>query len=77
MGQILVPELGEGIEKVTIACWHIKEGDRVNEGDDVLELVTDKATFNIAASESGVLKKISVQEGQDIFIGSSVGVIEK
>ena len=76
MEQIIVPELGEGIEKVTIACWHVHVGDTVKEGDDLVELVTDKATFNIAASSSGILKKINIQEGQEVPIGSSVGMIE-
>ena len=76
MTAIIVPELGEGIEKVTIACWHVSVGESVKEGDDMVELVTDKATFNIAASQSGVLKKINAREGQEVPIGASVGMIE-
>ena len=76
MTQIIVPELGDGIEKATIACWHFAEGDMVQEGDDVLELVTDKASFNISATQSGKLKRIAASEGEEVPIGSAVGVIE-
>ena len=76
MAQIVVPELGEGIEKATVVCWHCRPGDAVKEGDDVLGLVTDKASFNISACQSGILKKINVNEGQEVPIGASVGVIE-
>lgn len=75
MHQVVLPELGEGIEKATVACWHVKEGQRVEADDDVVELVTDKATFNVTAGNSGVLKQILVKEGQDAKIGAALAII--
>ena len=76
MSNVTLPELGEGITKATIAFWHCKVGDRVREGDDVVELVTDKATFNVSAPVSGQIKKILFKEGQDAQIGEALAIIE-
>ncbi len=62
MGNICLPELGEGIEIATVACWHRAVGDQVSVDDDVVEVVTDKATFNISAGISGEVKEICIKE---------------
>ena len=71
-----LPDLGEGITSATVAFWHVKVGDRVNEGDDLVECVTDKATFNIPASKAGTVKQILTSVGQIIKIGDPVALIE-
>ena len=76
MVSVILPELGEGITKATVACWHTKPGDRVQEGDDLVELVTDKATFNVSAEKNGILKEIIVPEGKEASIGATLAVIE-
>ena len=76
MMNIIVPELGEGITKATVACWHTKPGDKICEGDDVVELVTDKAVFNVTAENNGVIKEILVPEGKEAPIGAVLAVIE-
>jgi pyruvate/2-oxoglutarate dehydrogenase complex dihydrolipoamide acyltransferase (E2) component len=76
MSAVILPELGEGITKATVACWHTKPGARVQEGDDLVELVTDKATFNVSAEKSGTIKEILVPEGKEAPIGATLAVIE-
>ena len=76
MKQIIVPELGEGITKATVACWHSKPGDKVQEGDDLVELVTDKAVFNVSADHNGTIKEILIQEGKEASIGATLAYIE-
>ena len=76
MSKVTLPELGEGIDRATLAFWHTKVGDRVQEGDDIVELVTDKATFNVPANESGVIRKINFSEGQEVKIGEVLAVID-
>jgi pyruvate/2-oxoglutarate dehydrogenase complex dihydrolipoamide acyltransferase (E2) component len=76
MAEIILPELGEGISKATIACWHAKVGDSIKEGQEVCEAVTDKASFVIEASSSGRLKCIFVDEGQEAAVGGVLGTIE-
>ncbi len=67
--ELKLPELGEGIEKAIVACWHVKEGDEVNQGDEIVEVVTDKASFGVPCPCSGILKKIMVHEGGEIRVG--------
>ena len=76
MANIILPELGEGITKATIACWHVKLGDSLQEGQEVCEAVTDKASFVIETPAAGKLKSISVDEGQEAKVGGVLGTIE-
>ena len=76
MTNIILPELGEGITKATMACWHAKVGEDVVIGQEICEAVTDKASFVIEAPATGKLKTIAVQEGQDGLVGSVLGIIE-
>lgn len=76
MKNIVLPELGEGIREAMVAFWHFKAGDKIKEGEDVVELVTDKAAFNISAECNGILKSIMVEEGRQVKIGEVLGVIE-
>lgn len=76
MGNIVLPELGEGIEKAKIACWHVAVGKEVAPDDDIVELVTDKATFNVPAEVFGIIKEIRVEEGQEAKIGEVLAIIE-
>jgi pyruvate/2-oxoglutarate dehydrogenase complex dihydrolipoamide acyltransferase (E2) component len=76
MNKIILPELGEGITKATVACWHVKVGDQVKAGDEVCEVTTDKATFNVEAPVSGQLKSIAVSEGHEGHVGGVLGTIE-
>jgi pyruvate/2-oxoglutarate dehydrogenase complex dihydrolipoamide acyltransferase (E2) component len=76
MTKIILPELGEGILKATIACWHVKAGEDVVVGQEICEAVTDKASFVIEAPASGNLKSISVDKGQEAQVGGVLGIIE-
>jgi pyruvate/2-oxoglutarate dehydrogenase complex dihydrolipoamide acyltransferase (E2) component len=76
MVQLTIPDLGEGIDQVQVVAWHAKEGDRVRRDDDIVELVTDKAVFNVPAPADGILKKIKVPAGEDAPIGAVLGLIE-
>lgn len=76
MYEVILPELGEGIQKATLACWHCKLGDSICEGDEVAEVVTDKATFNVSAEKSGIVQKFLVDEGKEVQIGEALIVIE-
>lgn len=76
MEHVILPELGEGIEKAKVACWHAAVGDQVAVDTDVVELVTDKATFNVPAKASGIIKEILVGEGREAKIGEVLAVIE-
>ncbi len=75
MVQVLLPELGEGITTAVISCWYAKPGDVVKEGDDIVELVTDKAAFNVSATTNGKIKKVFSKEGDEVKIGAVLAEI--
>jgi len=76
MTKIILPELGEGITKATIACWHVKPGEAVIVGQEICEAVTDKASFVIEAPASGRLISVLVESGQVGLVGGTLGTIE-
>jgi len=76
MVDLVLPELGEGIEKATVAFWHCTVGDSVKEGDDIVEVVTDKATFNVPAPVTGLVREIFIEKDQDVNVGQALASIE-
>ena len=77
MTKVVLPELGEGIEKATVTYWFFKEGDKVKEKDDLVELATDKATFNLPCPSTGTLAQIFVHEGDTVNVGEALAEIEE
>jgi len=77
MTKVVLPELGEGIEKATVSYWYFKEGEKVSEKDDLVELTTDKATFNLPSPASGVLSEIFFHEGDTVNVGEALAIIEE
>jgi len=73
--EIVVPELGESIVEVTVQRWLKHEGERVDEGDPIVELETEKANVEIPARQSGVLASIHIGEGVSAAVGAVLGVI--
>ncbi|MCD5397740.1 biotin/lipoyl-binding protein [candidate division NPL-UPA2 bacterium] len=76
MAEIKLPELGEEVKEATVSYWLHEEGDKVKEGEDLVEMTTDKATFNVPVPTSGILKEISVEEGELVKVGQKLAVIE-
>lgn len=77
MTKVHLPELGEGIEKAMVSYWYFKEGEKVNEKDDLVELTTDKATFNLPSPSSGILSQIIFHEGDSVPVGEILAIIEE
>jgi 2-oxoglutarate dehydrogenase E2 component (dihydrolipoamide succinyltransferase) len=75
--RILVPVLGESVTEATVAKWLKNEGDKINADEPIVELETDKVNVEVPAPSSGVIKKISVKEGQTVNVGALLGTIEK
>ena len=77
MVKVVLPEVGEGIEKAPVSFWFFKEGEKVNEKDDLVELTTDKATFNLPSPAAGMLSEIVFHEGETVQPGEVLGAIEE
>jgi pyruvate dehydrogenase E2 component (dihydrolipoamide acetyltransferase) len=73
---ILMPALSPTMEEGTLAKWLVKEGDKVNSGDLIAEIETDKATMEVEAVDEGVIGKILVSEGQEsIQVNQPIAVL--
>lgn len=59
----LLPDIGEGIVECEIVKWSVAEGDRVEEDQVVVEVMTDKAVVEIPAKFAGVISKLHYQQG--------------
>lgn len=73
--ELKIPSVGESVTQVTIAAWLKEDGDYVEMDEAVAELESDKATVELNAEKSGVLK-ILVEEGEDVEIGAVVATID-
>jgi len=77
MSNIVVPELGESVVEARIARWLKKAGDRVEVGEAVVELETEKIDLEVSAEKSGVIASIARQEGDDVKIGELLAVVDE
>jgi 2-oxoglutarate dehydrogenase E2 component (dihydrolipoamide succinyltransferase) len=77
MTNIVVPELGESVVEARVARWLKKEGDRVEVGEAVVELETEKIDLEVNAEKGGVLASIKRQEGEDVKIGELLAVLDE
>lgn len=75
MHEVIMPKLGLTMESGTIEKWHKKEGDKVETGDVLFEVMTDKVSLEVEAYNSGYLKKILKQEGEEVPVTEVVAYI--
>src|SRR5690606_38496022 len=73
--EIKVPAVGESITEVTLAQWLKQDGEYVEMDENIAELESDKATFELPAEKAGILRIIA-QEGDTLEIGAVVCTIE-
>ncbi len=67
--------MGESITEGTISRWAVKAGDKVSQGDLLLELETDKVNLEISAEQAGVVTELLFGEGDTVQIGQVIGRI--
>jgi pyruvate dehydrogenase E2 component (dihydrolipoamide acetyltransferase) len=72
--EVKLPRLGQGMESGTIVKWLKSEGDKVEKGEPLYELDTDKVTQEVEAEASGVLLKIAISSGE-VEVGKTIAVI--
>src|SRR5258705_7504443 len=73
--QVIMPKLSPTMEEGQLSRWLKKEGDKVSMGEPLAEIDTDKATMEMQALGSGVLRKILIQEGESAPLGQLTTVI--
>ena len=67
--EVKVPQLSESVSEATLLTWHKKVGEAVQEGENLIDIETDKVVLELPAIKSGVLSKIIKADGAKV--GSS------
>jgi pyruvate dehydrogenase E2 component (dihydrolipoamide acetyltransferase) len=73
--EVLMPQLGETVDKGKVTTWFKKVGDPIKPGDNLFEIETDKVSMEVPSTTTGVLAEIRVQVGEDAPVGAVVAVI--
>ena len=73
--KVVMAQLSPTMEEGKLIEWKISEGDAVSQGDIVAEIETDKANMDVEAMGAGVLRKIVVQAGATVPVGTLIGII--
>jgi pyruvate dehydrogenase E2 component (dihydrolipoamide acetyltransferase) len=63
-------------DEIVVSFWHVEEDEEFVEGNDLMEVSTHKATFNISAPSTGKLIEILVQEGDVVMPGDTIAIID-
>jgi 2-oxoisovalerate dehydrogenase E2 component (dihydrolipoyl transacylase) len=71
-----LPDIGEGIAEAEIVAWHVKVGERVEEDQQIADMMTDKATVEMESPVAGKVIELAGEVGDQVPIGSVLAVIE-
>ena len=71
-----LPDIGEGISEAEIVAWHVAVGDRVEEDQQIADMMTDKATVEMESPVTGIVVELAGEVGDQVSIGAALVVIE-
>ena len=71
-----LPDIGEGIAEAEIVAWHVAVGDRIEEDQNIADMMTDKATVEMESPVSGTVVELAGEVGDQVSIGAALVVIE-
>ncbi len=71
-----LPDIGEGIAEAEIVAWHVAVGDRVEEDQNLADMMTDKATVEMESPVAGTVVELAGEVGDQVAIGAALVVIE-
>jgi len=74
--EVKLPQLSMGVVDCQVTKWAKNVGDRVEQGQLLLEVDTDKTVTEIEAPESGVLVEIRHGDGTVVVVGETLGIID-
>ena len=74
--EVKVPQLSESVSEATLVAWHKKIGDAVAEGENLVDVETDKVVLELPAAKSGVLAKIIKGDGEKVASLESIALID-
>jgi len=72
---IIFPKLDEAMKSGKIVRWLKNEGDRVEKGEVILEIESEKTSFEVEAEASGILSKVMAKAGDEVAVGAAIAFI--
>ena len=75
--KIVMPRLSLTMKTGSVVRWYKREGEEVKKGEPIVEVLTEKVTYDIEAPESGILRKIYAKEGDEVPVNGLLAVITK
>ncbi len=74
---VTLPSLGDDAgDEAKVSFTYFEEGDTVTSDDDIIEMVTDKATFNVPCPKNGTVLKLLVTEDDTVKVGDPICILE-
>jgi pyruvate dehydrogenase E2 component (dihydrolipoamide acetyltransferase) len=77
MIEVRLDELPGGHENATVVFWHVEEGDRVEEGEELVKLSVDGKPFTFSSPMKGIVHEIYFDEGEEIRLGDVLSTLEE
>jgi pyruvate/2-oxoglutarate dehydrogenase complex dihydrolipoamide acyltransferase (E2) component len=75
--EVKLPELGkDAADEATVSFFYPEVGDHVDQGDELVEMLTDKAAFNVPSPVSGKLVEIVAHDNELVKVGGTLAVID-
>jgi pyruvate/2-oxoglutarate dehydrogenase complex dihydrolipoamide acyltransferase (E2) component len=75
--KVIMPALSDTMEEGTIVAWLKREGEWVNKGDPLLEVLTDKANVEVEATASGYLRHILYREDETVPVAQTIAILSQ
>jgi len=76
MFEVKMPKIGLTMEEGMIAKWYVKEGERIKKGEPFFEIITEKISFVVEATVSGLVVKINFYEEDVVKVGEVIAIVE-
>jgi pyruvate dehydrogenase E2 component (dihydrolipoamide acetyltransferase) len=75
--EVTLPPLGEEAgDTAQVSFWYADPGDPIKAGDSLLQMLTDKATFDVPCPETGIVREHKVHEGDQVEVGQVLCMLE-
>src|SRR5438128_1450171 len=74
--EIQMPQMGESVTEGTVLEWHVAVGDKVSEGDTIVEVSTDKIDAEVPAPSDGVVTKLLVEVDDTVQVGQALAELD-
>jgi pyruvate dehydrogenase E2 component (dihydrolipoamide acetyltransferase) len=73
--KVVMPKLSLTMKEGTVGRWYKKQGDAIEKDEPIVEVISEKATYDLEAPASGILRKILVEEGVDAPVNAVLAII--